>query len=96
MREYVEPIYGWDLDVQQRYHTEWFTPDRLLIIEDDDGTLIGVLDVSDEGDHLYLSRIEVLPEALLFGTIVQHIHIASPKRERSFHRTAEEDDAAER
>jgi hypothetical protein len=33
--------------------------------------------------------------SLLFGTIVQHIHIASPKRERSFQRTAEEDDAAE-
>jgi hypothetical protein len=33
--------------------------------------------------------------SLLFGTIAQHIHIVSPKRERSFHRTAEEDDAAE-
>ncbi|MGZ8597434.1 MAG: hypothetical protein ACXWXB_04485, partial [Actinomycetota bacterium] len=33
--------------------------------------------------------------SLLFGTIAQHIHIASPQRERSFQRTAEEDDAAE-
>ena len=33
--------------------------------------------------------------SLLFGTIAQHIHIVSPKRERSFDRTAEEDDAAE-
>ena len=33
--------------------------------------------------------------SLLFGTIAQHIHIVSPKRERSFQRTAEEDDAAE-
>jgi ribosomal protein S18 acetylase RimI-like enzyme len=62
MRDYVEPIYGWDVDVQRRYHDEWFEADRLSIIEDDDGTAIGVLDVSDEGGHLYLSRIEVLPE----------------------------------
>ena len=33
--------------------------------------------------------------SLLFGTIAQHIHIASPKRERSIQRTAEEHDAAE-
>ena len=33
--------------------------------------------------------------SLLFGSIAQHIHIASPKRERSFQRSAEEDDAAE-
>ena len=63
MREYIEPIYGWDVDVQRSYHAGWFNPDRLSIIEDDDGSPIGVLDVSDKDDHLYLSRIEVLPEA---------------------------------
>jgi len=64
MREYVEPMHGWgDADFQHRFHAGWFEPDRLSIIEDDDGTAIGVLDVSDEGDHLYLGRIEVLPEA---------------------------------
>ena len=64
MREYVEPMHGWgDADFQRRFHAGWFEPDRLSIIEDDDGTAIGVLDVSDEGDHLYLGRIEVLPEA---------------------------------
>ena len=63
LREYVEPVYGWDADVQRMYHARWFEPDRLLIIEDDDGKAVGVLDVSDEGDHLYLGRIEILPEA---------------------------------
>lgn len=61
MREYVEPIYGWDDDVQLRYHGEWFDPSRLSIIEDDEGTALGVVEVSDEGDYLYLSRIEILP-----------------------------------
>ena len=63
MREYIEPIYGWDVDEQRRQHAGWFKADRLSIIEDDDGTAIGVLDVRDKGDHLYVSRIEVLPEA---------------------------------
>lgn len=63
MREYVEPIYGWHDDVQRAYHEDWFDPERLSIIEDDDGRTVGVLDVIDEGDHLYLSRIEILPEA---------------------------------
>lgn len=39
--------------------------------------------------------VSVAMVSLLFGTIAQHIHLVSPKRERSFHRTAEEDDAAE-
>lgn len=63
MREYVEPMYGWDEEVQRRYHVEWFDPDLVSIIEDDSGKAVGVLEVSDRGDHLYLSRIAVLPEA---------------------------------
>jgi ribosomal protein S18 acetylase RimI-like enzyme len=62
LREYIEPIYGWDMEVQRMYHARWFDPARLTIIEDDGGDAIGVLDVTDEGDHLYLSRIEILPE----------------------------------
>ena len=76
MREYVEPIYGWDDDVQRRYHEAWFDADRLLIIEDNVGRAVGVLDVSDEGDHLYLSRIEVLPEAQGRGlgtAVIRHL-----------------------
>jgi ribosomal protein S18 acetylase RimI-like enzyme len=65
MREYIEPIYGWDLDVQRRYHDEWFRTEcpSVSVIEDDDGTAVGVLWATDEGDHIYLSRIAVLPGA---------------------------------
>jgi ribosomal protein S18 acetylase RimI-like enzyme len=62
LREYVEPIYGWDADAQRAYHADWFDPERITIIEDDDGDAIGVLEVSDQGDYLYLSRIEIRPE----------------------------------
>ena len=40
--------------------------------------------------------VSIAMVSLLFGTIAQHIHIVSPKRERSFHRTAEEGDAEPR
>ena len=63
MREYIEPLYGWDIDEQRRLHVRYFEPERLLIIEDDNGAAIGLLEVSDNGDHLYVSRIEVRPEA---------------------------------
>jgi RimJ/RimL family protein N-acetyltransferase len=63
LREYVEPIYGWNDDEQRTYHDAWFEQERLMMIEDDEGAPIGVLDVSDEGDHLYLSRMELIPEA---------------------------------
>jgi hypothetical protein len=39
--------------------------------------------------------VSIAMVSMLFGTIAQHIHIVSPKRERSFHRTAKEDDAPE-
>ena len=63
LREYVEPVYGWDPALQRTYHARWFDPDRLSIIEDDEGRAVGVLDVSDEGDHVYLARIAILPQA---------------------------------
>ena len=63
LREYVEPIYGWDPEIQRAYHEAWFRPDRLSIIVDEAGDAIGVLDVSDRGDHLYLSRLEIVPAA---------------------------------
>jgi ribosomal protein S18 acetylase RimI-like enzyme len=64
MREYIEPIYGWDVEDQRSYHNQWFRANRgsISIIEDDEGAAIGALDLSDEGDHIYLSRIAILPE----------------------------------
>jgi ribosomal protein S18 acetylase RimI-like enzyme len=97
MREYVEPVYGWDADVQRAFHDEWFDPDRLSIVEDDAGRPVGVLEVSDEGDHLYLSRIELLPDAqgrglgtavvgeLLRGRMVRLRVFANNVRARAFY-----------
>jgi ribosomal protein S18 acetylase RimI-like enzyme len=53
---------GWDDAVQREYHSRWFDPDRLEVIQTDEGTPIGVLDVREQTDHRYLARIELLPE----------------------------------
>lgn len=58
----VEVFGGWDDAVQREFHARWFNPLRLNIIEDDEGTPIGMLDMHEEADHTYLSRIELLPE----------------------------------
>jgi ribosomal protein S18 acetylase RimI-like enzyme len=57
----AEVFGGWDDAVQREFHARWFDPARLKIIEDNAGIPIGALDVRDEADHAYLSRIELLP-----------------------------------
>ena len=62
MREYVETTYGpWEEAQQAAFHREWFDPGRLRIIEQH-GRAIGVLDAIDNGEYVYLGRIELLPE----------------------------------
>lgn len=56
----VSAVWGWDPEVQRRFHEDWFVPDRIQIIVAD-GTDIGVLSVERRPDSLYLSRIELLP-----------------------------------
>jgi GNAT superfamily N-acetyltransferase len=58
----VEVFGPWDDAVQREFHARWFDLRRLNIIADDEGTPIGVLDVQEETDHTYSSRIELLPE----------------------------------
>jgi len=67
MGPYVTAIFGWDEAVQQGFHDRWFgqlwEPGQAagtgIIVAD--GEDVGVVQVCDEADHLYLSRVEVLP-----------------------------------
>jgi hypothetical protein len=43
----VELFGPWDDDVQKEFHTRWFDPTRVQIIEDEAGRAIGVFDVRD-------------------------------------------------
>jgi ribosomal protein S18 acetylase RimI-like enzyme len=58
----ITEIFGtWDPQVQERFHARWFDPTRVRIIESDHAP-IGVIEAHDEADHVYLARIELLPE----------------------------------
>jgi ribosomal protein S18 acetylase RimI-like enzyme len=58
----VAAVFGaWDHDVQRVFHERWFDPKRVQILEVGE-TPVGILDVHDLQDHVYLARIEVLPE----------------------------------
>jgi ribosomal protein S18 acetylase RimI-like enzyme len=58
----VAAVFGaWDHDVQRVFHEQWFDPDRVQILEVGEMP-VGILDVHDLRDHVYLARIEVLPE----------------------------------
>lgn len=97
----VAEVFGsWDDAVQREFHARWFDARRLKIIEDDDGTPIGVLDVQDGTDHTYLSRIEVLPEYQSRGVgsavirdllaagrpVLLHVFTASPRARQLYER----------
>ncbi len=60
MGDYVTAIWGWDEQVQRRFHDQAFDPDRWLIITLDDED-VGMLDVEYRPDEIYIARIEVDP-----------------------------------
>jgi ribosomal protein S18 acetylase RimI-like enzyme len=62
MAGYVTATFGtWDDNVQRGFHSSWFDPGRVQIIEAD-GDRVGVLDISERGGAVYVGRIEIVPE----------------------------------
>ena len=60
MKPYVDQVWGWDDAEQVAYFDDRFVPDRTQIIQVD-GRDVGVLIVEEDGEHVYLADIEVLP-----------------------------------
>jgi ribosomal protein S18 acetylase RimI-like enzyme len=60
MREYVEPIWGWDEDWQSTYFRERFDPAAVQIIVLN-GQDIGAVSVDTRPEELFLSQIYILP-----------------------------------
>ena len=60
MREYVEQVWGWDDDEQDRIMRSRFRPERwqIILAENED---IGMLVFENEEDSLRLAEIEILP-----------------------------------
>ncbi|MFZ0218390.1 MAG: GNAT family N-acetyltransferase, partial [Candidatus Dormiibacterota bacterium] len=61
LREYVEPMWGWDEVVQQRLFANSFDLDGRKVIEVD-GEPVGVLQVDERPDELFLVLIELRPD----------------------------------
>jgi GNAT superfamily N-acetyltransferase len=64
MREYVEPLWGWDKEWQETYFWARFEADlesgrRQIVVRD--GEDIGVLVVEERADEILLSQIYILP-----------------------------------
>jgi predicted N-acetyltransferase YhbS len=61
MAEYVDAVYGWDDVIQRSFFEKGFHPDVIRVIEED-GQMIGMYELQDREDDLYLARMEVAPE----------------------------------
>ncbi|WP_285498253.1 GNAT family N-acetyltransferase [Actinomadura sp. NBRC 104425] len=61
MKEYVDAIWGWEERAQREYHERQYDPARWQVITAG-GADVGMISVDRHADHIYLGRIEVLPE----------------------------------
>jgi ribosomal protein S18 acetylase RimI-like enzyme len=60
MREYIEPIWGWDEDLQRRIFKERLGLEnvRVVLVE---GHAAGMVKVTQTPDEMFLARIEIAP-----------------------------------
>jgi ribosomal protein S18 acetylase RimI-like enzyme len=60
MKEYIEPIWGWDEDLQQRIFEERLGLEdvRMVLVE---GHVSGMVKVTRRPDEIFLARIEIAP-----------------------------------
>lgn len=57
IRIYIHAIWGWDDNVQLDYHKKDFDPETIRIVLDALGNEIGLLDVRENGDIIYIKSI---------------------------------------
>lgn len=60
-RPWVEPIFGWDLERQDRFFAESWAPQERSMVELR-GKAIGSFSVSDRGSYILIADIEVHPD----------------------------------
>jgi ribosomal protein S18 acetylase RimI-like enzyme len=59
--DYIDLTWGWEENWQQDYFKEHFRPAEIDIIQFE-GENIGCINVQDEGDHIFLAYIAILPD----------------------------------
>ncbi len=61
LREYIEPIWGWNEDKWNGFVAKWFAPQKVQIICLGK-TEIGILAKENKGEEVFLESISLLPE----------------------------------
>lgn len=60
MRDAVEPIWGWDEKVQDRFFDERFQPEKVQVVLVD-GVQAGCFSVEERADEVFLAEIRIDP-----------------------------------
>jgi ribosomal protein S18 acetylase RimI-like enzyme len=60
LKEYIEPIWGWDKAKWDGIITKWFRPERVRIIHRDLED-IGILVVEEKKDEIFFESISLIP-----------------------------------
>jgi ribosomal protein S18 acetylase RimI-like enzyme len=81
MGDYVAAVWGWDEQVQRRFHSRAFKARRCQIITAN-GADVGMLAVEYRPDEVYLARIEILPgrQGQGIGTRIINAILADARR----------------
>lgn len=61
MSKYVESVYGWDDKFKYSHFERAFVPERIQIVQED-GHRVGIYELQERHDELFLARIEIAPE----------------------------------
>jgi ribosomal protein S18 acetylase RimI-like enzyme len=61
LREYIEPIWGWDKAKWDEIISNWFKPERVQLIQQH-ATDIGILVVEPREEELFFESISLLPD----------------------------------
>ena len=81
MRDYVTAVYGWDEELQRRMFDDRFDPTMIQILQSE-GHDVGLLEVKERTDHIFLARVEVVPayQRKGIGTAVIESIVAESRR----------------
>ncbi|MDD0852022.1 N-acetyltransferase [Halobacteriovorax sp. GB3] len=61
LREYIEPLWGWDKEQWDKTVTNWFRPERIQIITTNEVD-IGILVVQEKDNEFFFESISIQPE----------------------------------
>ncbi len=61
LREYVEPIWGWDEDRQDQFVKNWFKPERIKIVQVKTINA-GLILVAERKEDIFLESISITPK----------------------------------